>query len=255
MAQAKQARQVHTEDEAQQEEGEQYLASDIFQSSDESPDLSHLALRLIAALSACVQRVSSDLAQARDAGDLEEARQQWAQQLRALADLAAGAPTGQQTALLPSETPLHELPPYPRRAGTTQPITATTRVPVASTDDPADQAPETMPINPPLAPSYRWVPLPAREREVLKLTQKGYPPRRIAPRLVIEVETVYTHLRNSRRKQRAWEQAHLAQQARQPQQEGHHEEKERLNPAEQREPTPPTPQRRRNRMRIAPTQW
>jgi DNA-binding CsgD family transcriptional regulator len=71
-----------------------------------------------------------------------------------------------------------------------------------------------MPINPPLPASYRWVPLTAREREVLKLTQKGYPPRRIAPCLVVEVETVYTHLRNIRRKQRAWERERQTKQAR-----------------------------------------
>ena len=114
-----------------------------------------------------------------------------------------------------------------------------------------------MPINLPLPATYRWVPLTVREREVLRLWQRGYSPRRIALRLVISVETVYTHTRNIRRKQRAWEHAHLAQQATSAQQEGQHEEKERLNPAEQREPppTPPTPQRRRNRMRIAPTQW
>ena len=231
MAQAKQARQVHTEDEAQQEEGEQYLASDIFQSSDESPDLSHLALRLIAELSACVQQVSSDLAQAQAADDLEAAHQRWAQQVRALATLAEGSPPGQDASLLPSEMPLSALPPYPRRNATTLPITADTRVPVDSSDDPAAQAMgTTMPINPPLPASYRWVPLTVREREVLRLWQRGYSPRRIAMRLVIEVATVYTHTRNIRRKQRAWEQAQQGEQAKQAKQ---------ANPAL---PTPPAPE-------------
>ena len=73
-----------------------------------------------------------------------------------------------------------------------------------------------MPINLPLPATYRWVPLTVREREVLRLWQRGYSPRRIALRLVISVETVYTHTRNIRRKQRAWEQEwreRLAQQA------------------------------------------
>jgi DNA-binding CsgD family transcriptional regulator len=178
-------------------------------------DLNTLGLWLITELSACVQRVSSDLAQAQAADDLEPAQQRWAQQLRALAETAEGASTRQCASLLPSETPLHELPPYPRRNASTQPITGATRIPVASVASPdaaAEQTPQEMPINPPLAASFRWIPLTAREREVLKLTQRGYPPRRIAPRLVVEVETVYTHLRNIRRKQRAWEQAHQARQ-------------------------------------------
>ena len=210
--QAGQAGQAHTEDEASPEEqDDQHIpGSDAVSTSETSPDLSYLALTLIAELSACVQRVSSDLAQAGGSRDLELARQRWAQQVRALADMAEG----KRADLLPSETPLHVLPPYPRRAGTTQPITATTRVPVASPDDPADQAPETMPINPPLPATYRWVPLTIREREVLRLEQRGYSPRRIALRLVITVETVYTHTRNIRRKQRAWEQAQQERQAR-----------------------------------------
>jgi DNA-binding CsgD family transcriptional regulator len=44
--------------------------------------------------------------------------------------------------------------------------------------------------------------LTAREREIMALTRKGYPPRKIAQRLQVSVETVYTHLRNARRKQR-----------------------------------------------------
>lgn len=199
-------------------EEQRLLASDSVSYADEAPsNLFHLALRLIAELSACVQRVSSDLAQAQagERDELESAHHRWAQQLRALAEMAEGAPARQQAILLPSETPLSTLPPYPRRNATTQPITVATRIPVASADMPDDQEPETMPINPPLASTYRWVPLTAREREVLKWTQRGYPPRRIAPRLVVSVETVYTHLRNIRRKQREWEQARLEQQAKQ----------------------------------------
>ncbi len=44
--------------------------------------------------------------------------------------------------------------------------------------------------------------LTAREREIMALTRKGLPPRKIAQRLQLSVETVYTHLRNARRKQR-----------------------------------------------------
>ena len=235
---ARRMRQTPIEEETPQREGEQddqhVLDNDTVSTSDAPPDLPHLGLRLIADLSACVQRVSSDLAQAQDApdaGDLELARQRWAQQLHALADLAAGNPAGQRASLLPSETPLHALPPYPRRAGTTQPITTSTRVPVDSSDDPAAQAMgTTMPINPPLPASYRWVPLTVREREVLRLWQRGYSPRRIALRLVISVETVYTHTRNIRRKQRAWEQAQQGEQAKQAKQ---------ANPAL---PTPPAPE-------------
>lgn len=203
------ARQAHTEDAALQEEGvhgEQHpLTNNTVPDVGEMfADLNTLGLALIAELCACMQRVSSDLAQLHDvfdAGALEMARQQWAQHVRAVADLTEG----HAATLLPSETPLHELPPYPRRNATTQPITLTTRVPVASSDAAPEFSSQEMPINPPLASTYRWVPLTAREREVLKLTQKGYPPRRIATRLIIEVETVYTHLRNIRRKQRAWE--------------------------------------------------
>ena len=212
-------RQKSQVEQGREMQGEHHLLAnsavpDACETSADPLHLHALALRLIGELSACVQRVSSDLAQARDAHDatdLELARQRWAQQLRAVADLAAGHAPGQHTSLLPSETPLHALPPYPRRAGTTQPITATTRALVASAND---QAPETMPVNPPLPATYRWVPLTVREREVLRLWQRGYSPRRIALRLVISVETVYTHTRNIRRKQRAWEQVHLAQQTR-----------------------------------------
>lgn len=44
--------------------------------------------------------------------------------------------------------------------------------------------------------------LTAREREIMELTRKGYPPRRIAKHLQLSVKTVYTHLRNIRQKQR-----------------------------------------------------
>ena len=220
MAQARQARRAYVENETLQEEGEQdqqhlLASSAVSDVGETSLNLSHLALRLIAELSACVQQVSSDLAQAQAADDLEAAHQRWAQQVRALATLAEGSPPGQDASLLPSEMPLSALPPYPRRNATTLPITADTRLPVAS---PHEQAPERLPINPPLPATYRWVPLTAREREVLKLTQRGYPPRRIASRLIIEVETVYTHLRNIRRKQREWERAHQERQIQQAQQ-------------------------------------
>lgn len=178
----------------------------------ETPPGPHaLGLRLITELSVCVQQVSSDLAQAHDADDLALVRQRWAQQLRTLAALVEG----QYVSLPPSELPLSALPPYPRRNASTQSITVATRIPVASSDDQVLPSAQEMPINPPLPASYRWVPLTAREREVLKWTQRGYPPRRIAPRLVVSVETVYTHMRNIRRKQREWEQARLEQQAKQ----------------------------------------
>ena len=229
MAQARHARRSHTQADMPSGEqngpGEQHpLANsavpDANKTPSDTPDLHALALGLIAELSACVQRVSSDLAQtSTQAGDLEAARQRWAQQLRALANMAEDC-TPDGASLLPSEMPLSALPPYPRRNATTQPITVATRIPVASPDAPDapgdEQISREMPINPPLPASYRWVPLTAREREVLKLTQRGYSPRRIALRLTITVETVYTHTRNIRRKQRAWEQEwreRLAQQA------------------------------------------
>ena len=218
-------RRARAEDETSQKVSEQqFLPSGAPQEGETFPDLSHLALRLIAELGACVQMVSGDLAQAStqvgDAADLEAARQRWARQLRALADMVELA-EGEYAAAPPSELPLSALPPYPRRNRATQPITVATRIPVASPNEPAEQTSETMPpmpINPPLPATYRWVPLTAREREVLKLTQRGYPPRRIASRLIIEVETVYTHLRNIRRKQREWERAHQERQIQQAQQ-------------------------------------
>jgi DNA-binding CsgD family transcriptional regulator len=45
--------------------------------------------------------------------------------------------------------------------------------------------------------------LTAREQEILALADRGIPPRKIAKRLQLSVQTVYTHLRNARRKQRA----------------------------------------------------
>ena len=221
MVQARRTRQTRIEDTMSQNVSEQpCLASDAPQSGEAPPDLHVLGLRLIAELGTYTQMIASDLALAHaasDTSDLEVARQSWVRHLRALVDMTEGAPKGTHATLLPSETPLHALPPYPRRAGTTQPITVSTRIPVASVvsaDAAAEEAPSAMPINLPLPATYRWVPLTVREREVLRLWQRGYSPRRIALRLVISVETVYTHTRNIRRKQRAWEQAHLAQQTR-----------------------------------------
>jgi DNA-binding NarL/FixJ family response regulator len=44
--------------------------------------------------------------------------------------------------------------------------------------------------------------LTMRENEILRLNEKGLPPRKIAARLQLSVKTVYTHLRNIRSKQR-----------------------------------------------------
>jgi DNA-binding CsgD family transcriptional regulator len=44
--------------------------------------------------------------------------------------------------------------------------------------------------------------LTAREAQIMALTRKGFRPRTIARRLQLSVETVYTHLRNARRKER-----------------------------------------------------
>jgi DNA-binding CsgD family transcriptional regulator len=53
--------------------------------------------------------------------------------------------------------------------------------------------------------NLRSLKLTTCEREIVVLTQKGYPPRKIARRLQLSVQTVYTHLRNARRKQRLLE--------------------------------------------------
>ena len=213
--QAGQAGQAHTEDEASPEEqDDQHIpGSDAVSTSETSPDLSYLALTLIAELSACVQRVSSDLAQAGGSRDLELARQRWAQRLRALADMVELA-EGEYAAAPPSDLPLSALPPYPRRNRATRPFLTAAQAQHAEQAQQAQEAAGTMPIAPPLPlVAYRWMPLTRREREVLKLTQRGYPPRRIASRLIVSVETVYTHLRNIRRKQREWEQEHQTRSA------------------------------------------
>ena len=216
-------RRARAEDETSQKVSEQqFLPSGAPQEGETFPDLSHLALRLIAELGACVQMVSGDLAQAStqvgDAADLEAARQRWARQLRALADMVELA-EGEYAAAPPSDLPLSALPPYPRRNRATRPFLTAAQAQHAEQAQQAQEAAGTMPIAPPLPlVAYRWMPLTRREREVLKLTQRGYPPRRIASRLIIEVETVYTHLRNIRRKQREWERAHQERQIQQAQQ-------------------------------------
>jgi DNA-binding CsgD family transcriptional regulator len=57
-------------------------------------------------------------------------------------------------------------------------------------------------IVPAQATPLRALRLTAREREIMKLARRGVPPRAIARRLQLSVQTVYTHLRNIRRKQR-----------------------------------------------------
>jgi DNA-binding CsgD family transcriptional regulator len=125
--------------------------------------LTHLALILVTELGACLQMVTSDIAHATDLG---EASTRWLQRLMALAALI--------------ERAQHST--YP--VGHTQPHL-----------EPRSPLPRHSDARPPK--------LTARERELMALTRKGIPPRTIARRLQLSVETVYTHLRNARRKQRA----------------------------------------------------
>ncbi len=129
----------------------------------ESPrGLAQLALMLMTELGACLQMVTSDIAHA---ADLSEASMRWLQRHMAL------------TALI--ERAQHGI------------------YPVGHTGSHGER-------RSPLAghSAVRSPQLTVREREIMALTRKGYPPRKIAQRLQLSVETVYTHLRNARRKQR-----------------------------------------------------
>lgn len=129
----------------------------------ESPrSLSHLALMLMTELGACLQMVTSDIAHAADLG---EASVRWLQRLVALAALIERAQHGTYPIGQPA---LH--------------VQQHNSLPELS---------DTRPLR-----------LTAQEREIMALTRKGLPPRKIAQRLHLSVETVYTHLRNARRKQR-----------------------------------------------------
>lgn len=144
----------------------QYHAKDIVTvdpHGSESPrSLSQLAFILMTELGACLQMVTSDIAHAADLG---EASVRWLQRLMALAALIERTQHGT----------------YP--TGHTRPHMEP-RGPLSGRSD--DRLPK----------------LTARESEIMALTRKGYPPRTIAKRLQLSVETVYTHLRNARRKQR-----------------------------------------------------
>ncbi len=144
----------------------QHHAKDIVtvdpRGSETPRSLSQLAFILITELGACLQMVTSDIAHAADLG---EASVRWLQRLVALAALIERAQHGT----------------YP--IGHTRPQMEP-RGPLPERSD--DRLPK----------------LTARAREIMALTRKGYPPRTIAKRLQLSVETVYTHLRNARRKQR-----------------------------------------------------
>ncbi len=182
--------------------GEQHLLangalsqiSKASQASQVSPDLFHLALRLIAELGACIQMIASDLLhaheEAHEAQDLDLAAHRWAQHLRAVIALVEELGNGsarerERSVGIPTLRPL--VAPY---------ATATTQ-----TEPGSSRLARPMRRARPTSALASPVRLTPREREVLRLAERGYPPRIIAKRLYLSVETVYTHRRNIRRKQ------------------------------------------------------
>lgn len=164
-------------------------------------ELAQLALMLIVELGACLQMITGDIARATD---LDEASTRWLARLIALVALieqAAGKHALQSE--IPdraSQTPATNLPPTTSSAHMrTRPQAQRQHTPGPGHNNHSrNRVTSTSP-----ARSYpRSLRLTEREREIVVFTQKGYTPRKIARRLQISVETVYTHLRNARRKQR-----------------------------------------------------
>lgn len=171
-------------------------------------EIAQLAFIFMAELSACLQMITSDIAHSRD---LDEASAHWMQRLMALAAMIERAfgPRGSEQ----------------RDAGKVVRLAAsadTLDTHATSVDDATNLESNSIfrlsqtEISPSHGAghdtrstvngqSYRrllQLRLTAREREIVELTNKGYPPRKIARRLQLSVRTVYTHLRNVRQKQR-----------------------------------------------------
>lgn len=150
-----------------------------------------LALSLMGELSACLQMITNDIA---CATNLEEASARWLQRVMDLKVMIESASESQST---------------PQRRSRYQgQITVPSSSSIANTVDLSAQSQlELSPWRsdrnaPPKHSSHHLLKLTPREREILELTEKAYPPRKIARSLQITVDTVYTHLRNARRKQR-----------------------------------------------------
>lgn len=162
---------------------------------DPSFGVARLALVLMTELGACLQLISRDIARATN---LDEASARWSERLMALAEMIERA-TGRYTA-------------HKGRHNRALPHSASASA-TNSVPQPRQELPIPHPTQHPTQHSHpkssaltylqpQPLKLTAREREVVALTRRGYPPRRIAKHLQLSVETVYTHLRNARRKQR-----------------------------------------------------
>jgi DNA-binding CsgD family transcriptional regulator len=135
-----------------------------FHAGETSGNVAHLALALMAELGACMQMITSDIAQATD---LDVASKRWLQRLMALVALIEQVNETHNTPITGQGRSHREKRSALPKSSVSQSSTFTTR-----------------------------------EREIMGLTRKGYPPRRIAKHLQLSVTTVYTHLRNIRRKRR-----------------------------------------------------
>ena len=127
-------------------------------------NISHLALALMAELGACMQMITSDIAHA---ADLDVASKRWLQRLMALVALIEQVNETHNTLIIGQDRSHSE-----KRSALPKPSVSQSSI------------------------------FTTREREIMGLTRKGYPPRRIAKHLQLSVTTVYTHLRNIRRKRR-----------------------------------------------------
>jgi DNA-binding CsgD family transcriptional regulator len=136
-----------------------------------------LALALITELSACLHMITRDIARPKD---LEMASLRWGERLAAL---------------------MQAIEQVVRREGAERPrqkyATSLPSIPNASSLQQAFDGELTKLAGHP----GRHPRLTPREREVMELARRGYPPSKIARRLHLSVQTVYTHLRNVRRKQ------------------------------------------------------
>lgn len=185
-------------------------ARDVVQ---EAPyDMTRIALIFINELSACLQLIISDIARARD---LEEASARWVQHLIALA------------AMIERATEDHAA--RSSRSGRGNDVSHGIAVAYAPDAlEALDAKPDTCPDmlsnmdrpelgasvslyygSPFVSGTYQYRPpdfvtprLTAREHQILALANKGHAAKTIAKRLHLSVQTVRTHLRNARRKQR-----------------------------------------------------
>src|SRR5215469_11890509 len=127
---------------------------------------------LMVELSACLQMILMDIAQT---SQLEESGKRWAERLRSLAtfiEFTLGIYTGADEQSQPGEV----LTSGARHAD----------IPSSASHTHSNSAPQSSAA------------LTLREFEIMSLSKKGLPPRKIAARLHLSVQTVYTHLRNIR---------------------------------------------------------